>query len=123
MSLNIAHFRNLVHVARESETFKIKEVVAVDAPTPKRRKLTDYFAKLPLNTEAQVYPQCLMSAIVQEDKRFSDTRYSHYPTDVVASYGCLNKKGRHLVCSRACYSIPTEGHVLCIQLFGTSDFR
>ena len=81
MSLNIAHFRHLVHVARE--TFEMEEVIAADAPTPKRRRLTDYFAKLPSNTEAQVFTQCLMFALVQDDKRFSDMRLSHYPVDVV----------------------------------------
>ena len=96
MCLNIAHLRHLVHVAQEM--FEM-EVIAVDALTPKRRRLTDYFAKLPSNTEAQEFPQCLMSALMQDDKRFSDTRLSHYPLDVVAPYSCLNKKGRHLACS------------------------
>ena len=102
MSLNIAHFRHLVHISRE--TFEMEQVIAVDAPTPKQRRLTDYFAKLPSNTEAQEFPQCLMSALMQDDKRFSDTRPSYYPVDVVAPYSCLNKKGRHLACSRAHYS-------------------
>ena len=49
-------FSALAQVARETyET----EVIAVDAPTPKRRRLTDYFPKLPLNTEAQEFPQYL----------------------------------------------------------------
>ena len=110
VSLNIAHFRHLVHVARE--TFEMEEVT-VNAPTPKRQRLTDYFAKLPSNTEAQEFPQCLMSALVQDDKRFSDTRLSHYPVDVVAPYSCLNKKGRHLACPRACYSACYRLRVTC----------
>ena len=52
------------------ETYEMEELIAVDGPTPKRRKLTDYFAKLPSNTEAQEFPQCLMSALMQDDKRF-----------------------------------------------------
>ena len=73
-SLNngIAHFRPLVHMARES--YEMEEVIAVDGPTPKRRKLTDYFAKLPSNTESQEFPQCLMSALMQDDKRFGSCR-------------------------------------------------
>ena len=106
VSLNIAHFWHLVHVARE--TYEM-EVIAGDAPTHKQRRLTDYFAKLPSNTEAQEFPQCLMSALVQDDKKFSNTRLSHYPIDVVALYSCLNKKGRHLVCSRTCYSTTDRG--------------
>ena len=75
-------FQHLVHVARE--TFEMEEVIAVDAPTPKRQRLTDYFVKLPSNTEAQEFQQCLMSALVLDDKRFSDTWLSHYPVEVVA---------------------------------------
>ena len=60
----------------------MKDVIAVDASTPKRQRLTDYFAKLPSNTEAQEFPQCLMSALVQDNKRLSDTRLSHYPVDL-----------------------------------------
>ena len=103
-SLNIAHFRHLhvVHVAREK--FEMEKVIAVDAPTPKRRRLTDYFAKFPSNTETQEFPQCLMSTLVQDNKRFSDAWLSHNPVDVVALYSCLNKKGRHVACSRARYS-------------------
>ena len=71
VSLNIAHFRHLVHVARE--TYEMEEVIAVDVPTHKQRRLTDYFAKLPSNTEAQEFPQCLMSALVQDDKKLSNT--------------------------------------------------
>ena len=118
MSLNIAHFQHLVHVARE--TFKMEEVIAVDAPTPKRRRLPYYFAKLPSNTEAQEFPQCLMPALVQDDKRFSDTRLSHYLVDVVAPYSCPNKKGRHLACSRVCYRLRVACYVSNYSAFRIS---
>ena len=68
-------------------------------PIIQRRRLTDYFAKLPSNTEAQEFLQCIKSALMQDDKRFSDTRLSHYLVEVVALYSCFNKKGRHLACS------------------------
>ena len=100
----------------------MEEVIAVDTPIPKRRRLIDYFAKLPSNTEAQEFPQCLMSILVQDDKRFSDTRLSHFPVDVVAPYSCLNKKRKHWRALERAIVLPTEGHVLCIQLFGTSNF-
>ena len=93
-------------------------MIAVDTPTPKRRRLTDYFAKLPSNTEAQEFPQCLMSTLVLDDKRFSDMQLSHYPVDVVAPYSCLNKKRRHLACSRACYSATSRVMYPIIRHFG-----
>ena len=98
MCLNIVRFWHLVHVARE--TYEMEEVIAVDAPTPKRRRLTDYFAKLPSNTEAQEFLQCLMSALVQDDKRFSDTRLSHYRLRVtcyVSNYLVLRISGSNFL--------------------------
>ena len=47
VSLNIVDFRHLVHVTRE--TYKMEEVISVDARTPKRRRFNDYFAILPSN--------------------------------------------------------------------------
>ena len=84
------------------ETFEMEEVIAVNAPTPKQRRLTDYFAKLPLNTEAQEFPA--MSKAVPTDRRVVPPKASSRPADVLAPYSCLNKKGRHLACSRARYS-------------------
>ena len=136
LKFNIVHFWHLVHVTREM--YKMEEVIAVDAPTPKRRRLTDYFVKLPLNTEAQKFP---------------DLHHGRLPL-LICHCHCRSRAGRQKIFRHAASSLPcrrdspriavstrkediwhalerstatvalqTEDHMLCIQLFGTLDFR
>ena len=91
------------------ETYELEEVIAVDAPTPKRRRLTDYFTKLPSNTEAQEFPQCLRRYI-PTDRRAAPPKCpvgrpkKNCPTDPQTLEGKTSG-----VFSSA---LPTEGHVL-----------
>ena len=56
------------------ETYEMEEVIAVDAPTSKRRRLTDYFAKLPSNTEITKVPA--MSKALPTDRRAAQPKAS-----------------------------------------------
>ena len=84
----------------------MEEVIAVNTPTPKRRRLTDYFAKLPSNTEAQELPQCLRryqpTDVSCRPKRPVGRPKKNRPTDPQTSEDSREEKT--VSCSGACYS-------------------